>query len=370
MVLNEISLENFRNISYCTLSFHEKVNIFYGDNGNGKTNLLEAIWFLSGMKSFRKAKEKEYISFEKDFFHIKSKFTTNREYFLEIQSNYQTKKIYLNKVKKNSMKDLVGKFYCVVFSPNDLFLLKEGPSDRREFLDNAISQIKPNYNKLNLEYKKILTQKNNLLKFSSQNSNMIDLIEVYNKQLAKLGTVIHFARVNFLKESSIFAKEFYKGISSGLEELKLEYTSTIFEQEEIYNEQCQEKYLYLLNKNLKEEIKARHCTLGVHRDDIEFYINDKDAKKYASQGQQRSIILSLKLAESAVLYQTTKEKPIILLDDVMSELDEKRQDFLLNYFDDTQVFLTCCDKSLFDKLKTNANIYYVNNGEFRLSEEL
>lgn len=368
MFLKEIEVENFRNILQCNLPFHPKVNIFYGDNGNGKTNLLEAIWLLSGLKSFRKGKEKEFIAFEKEFFSVKGKFLSNREYVVQIKYGAGKKKITLNNVNKNGSKDIIGKFFCVVFSPNDLFLLKTGPGDRRDFLDNAISQIKPNYSELLNNYKKVLAQKNNLLKFSSQ-GDIYELIEIYNSQLANLGTVIHFTRVNFLKESSVFAKEFYSGISNGFETLNLEYTSTVFPKDIAYSDEAKQLYLQKINETISEDMKARHSTIGVHRDDFEVYINNQDAKKFASQGQQRSIILALKLAESNVIFQTTKEKPVILLDDVMSELDEKRQDFLLNHFDNTQVFITCCDKSLFSKLKTNANIYYVNKGNFTLSEE-
>lgn len=369
MVLQEITLENFRNIKNLTLSFHPDINIFYGDNGNGKTNLLEAIWLLSGLKSFRKAKERELIHHEDDFFLLKGKFSTNRQQVVGISYREGKKQLTLNQVKKASVKDFIGKFLCVVFSPNDLFLLKEGPAERRDFLDQAISQIKPSYNEILNQYKKVLVQKNNLLKVT-YGGDIVDLLEVYNAQLAKLGTVIHFTRVNYLKELQSFAKTFYSGISGGKEELDLSYESTVFESGSTYSQESVIFYEGVLNKAMGDECKARRSVVGIHRDDISFTINKKDAKKFASQGQQRSIILSLKLSESNMIYKNTKEKPIVLLDDVMSELDEKRQDYLLNHFEDTQVFITCCDKSLFDKLKSKANIYNVSEGTFQKSEEM
>lgn len=369
MVLKELTLKNFRNIEELQLTFHPDMNIFYGDNGNGKTNILEAVWLLSGLKSFRRAKDKELVFHDREFYSLAGTFSTNREQTVGISYREGKKQLILNGVKKRNSKDIIGKFPCVVFSPNDLFLLKEGPSERREFLDQAISQIKPSYSELLSQYKKVMVQKNNLLKFS-HGGDITELLEVYNTQLATLGTVIHFTRVNYLKEIKGQAQEFYKGISGGKEVLNLSYQSSVFTEEHRYSKESITHYEECLAREIGSEIKARRCTVGVHRDDIEFSINGKDAKKFASQGQQRSIILALKLSESHLIYQNTKQQPIVLLDDVMSELDEKRQDFLLNHFENTQVLITCCDKSLFEKLKSNAYIYYVEEGTFQKSEEV
>lgn len=363
MKIQSLVLQHFRNIQNGQVTFHPNVNIFYGDNGNGKTNLLEAIWLFTGMKSFRGAKEGDMVAKGAQFFYLKGEFAKERPFTAELAHGQKKRQIAINAVKKKSRKELLGAFPSVVFSPEDLFFIKEGPAPRRAFLDGAISQIKPNYSQLLAQYKQVLSQKNTLLK-SQTVAGLEDLLDVYNAQLANLGTLISFARGNYIKQLTSYAVQFYAGISRGKEQFQLAYIPSVNLQNKAYSKESEALYKRALDSAKPAEKRAKMALAGIHRDDMRFTLNGQPAKGFASQGQQRSMILSLKLAESHLLLQNTGKRPLVLLDDVMSELDEKRQRFLLNFFKDTQVFITCCDKGIFEKLATSAKIFHVENGKF------
>lgn len=351
MKITSFILEDFRNISALSLKPCENVNILYGDNAQGKTNLIEAIWLFTGNTSFRGAKSSELIAFDKEFTKLSLEFSDRereQKASLLINQNHKKKRIILNSVPLSSLSELNGYFYAVVFSPVHLSLIKDGPKNRRKFLDIAIAQIKPQYENYLSIYEQALCQRNALLKNRTQHGNggLADILEVWDRQLAKTGTIISIYRNDYLKKLSKLATQTYDGLSSGNEKLELFYSSTVFKSfSEIksYDEEVINEYMNRLKETLDEDLKVGFTAVGPHKDDLEVTVNKRSARMYGSQGQQRSAVIALKLSEAELLKRVTGENPIMLLDDVMSELDISRQDYILNHVKDLQVFITCCD---------------------------
>ncbi len=348
MKINNLSIENFRNIENLCLSPCEGVNIIYGENGQGKTNIMEAIWLFTGDKSFRGAGDQNMINL-----YIKD----NQRTFLQL--DYQgenrdiTSQITLSPAKKYMVNDisvktrtgLFGRFYSVIFSPTHLGLIKDGPEERRLFLDRTICQIKPKYRQVLSDLSKVITQRNHMIKKLYNYKNPQDLMEVWDSHLARLSATVAKTRYTYLNRITPLAVDMYRGISGDGEALDISYKSKLFNSyEEIDSRLFKEK----ISANLAEDIKNGSSTLGAHRDDIEISLDGMNSRLFASQGQQRSIVLSLKLAEAAIIRETTGEDPVILLDDVMSELDVSRRSFLLNQLQWGQIFITCCDQKDFD----------------------
>lgn len=363
MIVKSLSFENFRNLKNGTVFPCEKVNVIYGENAQGKTNLLEAIWLFCGGHSFRSSKENEMIGFEKEFFKLKMEFfSEEREQNAEI-SYYQNKKnIRINGVEKNSSAYLTEKFSSVVFSPEHLTLIKRGPQIRRRFIDAAVCQQKVRYASLLSKYQQILNQRNALLKDISRHRELLDVLSIWDDSLCSAGAEILRERCDYIKRIRKTAKEFHTGISFEKENLDIEYIPTCDALEDDRLDQIREKLRSAMERSREEDIRFGNTSVGPHRDDVDIRINGLSCRRYASQGQQRSAVLSLKLSEASLLSEKRGEKPVILLDDVLSELDGKRQDFLLNQIVDYQVFVTCCEESSKKQLK-NGKIFYVNNGE-------
>lgn len=364
MKIKNIKVSGFRNLINLDINPCDNINVIYGDNAQGKTNIIESIWLFSGSKSFRGAKDNELINFEKDFAKLNLTFTDDfREQNSEIIIS-ETKKVKLNNVPLKLLSDLSGKFYCVVFSPVHLNLIKDGPKNRRKFIDIAISQIKPNYYSYILQYEKALNQRNALLKDLYSNKNLKDLIDVWDLQLAKLGTIISIFRKDYILKLEKISKKIYNGLSKEKESFNIKYISTIFDnfnEIDTYSDENINIYYEKLKSSLETDIKKGFTSKGIHRDDLDIFVNDISAKIYGSQGQQRSCVLALKLSESNLLKMVTNENPIILLDDVMSELDITRQDYILNHVSDFQVFITCCDISNKLRLK-QGKVFRIENG--------
>lgn len=358
MKINNLLLENYRNIESLKLDF-ESVNIIWGENAQGKTNLIEAIYLFTGAKSFRGVKDSQLIQFGKDFSRLKIEFENlNRQQNAEIviKNKRQAK---LNGISKKSPSQLGDELKAVVFSPVHLSMIKDGPAERRKFIDNALCQIKSGYRNLLRDYNKALKQRNALLKDISFNSSLDAMLYVWDKNVAKTGAKIIYQRIKYIESLTPYVKDIFSGISSGKEEIELKYCGSdrfIADTAEI------EKYLlFTLEQNRTQDIFNKTTSSGPHRDDIEILINGINARLFGSQGQQRSCVLAIKLAEAALLKNLTEEEPIILLDDVMSELDENRQDYLLNHIKDRQVFITCCDKNTILKLK-NGKTFHISGG--------
>ena len=345
MKINSVTLNDFRNISEISLFPNDEVNVIYGQNAQGKTNILEAIWLFTGCKSFRGSKDNEFIKFNSEFSKISLDFTDkvrNKKAEIIISDK---KKVFLNGVEKKGTTDLIGEFYSVIFSPTHLSLIKDGPDVRRKFLDTAICQLKPKYAKTLSAYKKIVLQRNSLLKDIQFHSELYDVLDVLDEQLSKFSSIIIKDRIKYLDLLSQKSEEIYSGISENKEQLSLKY---ICGNDSFNKTDVKDIYDFMTEKikeSRKEDFINKTTSVGPHRDDLEILINNVSARSFGSQGQQRSCALALKLGESEIIKKVTGETPVALLDDVMSELDEKRQDYVLNHINDRQVFLTCCDPS-------------------------
>lgn len=363
MIIKKLRFENFRNLSNNEIIASEKVNVIYGDNAQGKTNLLEAIWLFCGGHSFRGAKENELIHFEDEFFKLNMDFYSgDRDQNAEIIFSQNKKKIKLNGVEKSSSSYLTEVFSCVVFSPENMTLVKRGPSLRRKFLDGAISQQRIKYAANLAKYNQIINQRNALLKDIYKHKELKDTLPIWDDSLCITGAIILKERMEYIKELKVHAQKFHDDISSSKEKLDIEYISNagIIENDTI--DEIAEKLRNAYQKSRSEDYHTGYTNIGPHRDDMEIKINGISAKTFGSQGQQRSAVLSLKLAQAQMLYIKNGERPVILLDDVLSELDAKRQDFLLNKVEGYQVFVTCCEESNKEQLKSG-KVFYINDGE-------
>ena len=365
MIVKRLKFENFRNLLNNEIIPCEKVNVIYGENAQGKTNLLEAIWLFCGGHSFRGSKENELVHFEDNFFKLSMDFHSfERDQNAEIAFSQNKKKIKLNGVDKNSSSYLTEVFSCVVFSPENLTLIKRGPSMRRKFLDGAICQQKIKYAAALSKYSQIINQRNALLKDIFKHKELQDTLSIWDESLCVTGAIILKERIDYIKNLKIYAGKFHDDISQSKEILDIEYVSNCGICEDDSIEIITEKLRNAFIKSRNEDYHTGYTNIGPHRDDMEIKINGISAKTFGSQGQQRSAVLSLKLAQAQMLSEKNGEKPVILLDDVLSELDSKRQDFLLNKVDGYQVFVTCCEESNKEQLKSG-KVFYLNNGEVK-----
>lgn len=357
----KLSGKRFRNLNEFEFDPTETVNVIYGDNAQGKTNLLEALWVFTGGKSFRGSKDSELIAIgsensvlELDFFAYHREQTAK----IKIEGKRENS---VNGILKKTSAEMVGEFSCVFFAPSSLNLIKEGPAMRRKFLDAAICQAKPVYTSVLSRYNKALKQRNALLKDIKYSSSLLDLLEVWEEELAVTGAQVIVFRNAYTEKLFPKVKSSYSGISGEKEEIEIKYIS------ETPNFNMKKLEIYdILRNELKKvrsyDIKQGFTSIGAHRDDLDIKINGLSAKAFGSQGQQRSCVLALKLAEAAVLKDVTGEEPVALLDDVMSELDLNRQDYLLNRLKDNQVFITCCDPAPLLRL-TDGKVFKMENGK-------
>lgn len=357
MRAKHLALNNYRNCKNIELDFNNNKTLIIGKNAQGKTNILESIYFLSTLKSPRTSNIKEFVNFDKNNFSAEITIEkSNTEIELGIEYKLDKPKVLKVNGLKTTSKNYKGVLTTVLFSTQDLMLLRGSPQDRRNWLDSAISQIYPAHDERISKYNKIRIQKNNLLKEPDIN---LALLDVFNEQLTTVGANIIYVRQKFLSELKKYAKTGYLDISKN-EEFDLKYS-------------FEEKDLNKIAKALKEELEerkfeeiARHQScVGPHRDDIYFYLDNKDATKFASQGQQRTIVLAIKLAEIELIKNKNGESPILLLDDVLAELDDLRQNYLLSSIsDDTQTIITSVDTLLFDnEFLRNVTIFKISNGE-------
>jgi len=360
MNLKKISLKNYRNYKEEEMELNSGKNLIIGKNAQGKTNILESVYVLSTLKSQRTSNNTELIRFNCEEAEINATlFKNNTDIDLKYNYSFEKKReIKVNNLKTNSA-NFKNILKTVLFSTNDLLLLRGVPQDRRDWLDRAISQIYPLYDEKLSKYEKIRIQKNNLLKEDRINENLLD---VYNEQMSITGSNIVYLRKKFLKEIEKISKQKHLKISEG-EKLEIKYISTFETADSI--EETLINFKKELEENKKQELIKRQSVIGPHRDDISFFINEKESIKYASQGQQRTIVLSLKMAELEIIKEKTGETPILLLDDVLAELDDLRQNFLLNSIEkDTQTIITSVDTILFDKeFLKDVKIFKVDNGK-------
>ena len=367
MNITSVSINGFKNLKEINISPHPKLNIFCGDNAQGKTNLIEAIWLCTGVRSFRSTKDKDMIDISGEIMNIELKFKDSRREqtvnFNMARQYVKDKSCSLNGVKLKAPSKLFGGLDCVVFTPEDLELSKGSPEKRRQFLDLSAAQIKNSYKIVTDKYDQILEQRNSLLKNISYGRSDKEELEVWDVQLSQMGAYMTLLRYNYSKKLSEKAARLYSEISGGRESLELSYSSTVFDNIEgrtDYRGDLASEYLECLIKNRDEDIRLGYTGKGVHRDDLNAFIDGLPARDFASQGQHRSIALVLKLAQAYILTDETGEAPVFLLDDVLSELDPSRQDFVISKIDNMQVFITCCDENIPEK-KTG-KLYHIKGG--------
>lgn len=368
MICNRISVGNFRNITEADLPLTPGVNVLLGDNAQGKTSLLEAIYFISLGRSFRRAHESEVIKFGEDYSRISLDYSDafRRQNITVFLSKDKQRHVEHNKVKISRMSDIIGQFRAVMFCPEHLSLVKDGPSERRAFLDVAISQLRPVYLRSLQKYNQILRQRNQLIKSAYfDRKNFDDTIEFWSSQLAHEAAVISKFRLWYVKLADEYVKKIFAKMTGEKEIPSLMYVGSSRQDPEEYSdvELTEKKYFELFMSNHDREISAGATLYGIHKDDIDIMLNGRSAKLYASQGQQRSLVISLKLSEGEICRVDMGEYPVFLLDDVLSELDERRRAFLQNEMNSRQVIMTTCEKESVIKAE-DINVINVSSGRF------
>lgn len=351
MIINSLKVSGYKNLDGVDIDLDPKMNIICGENAQGKTNLIEAVWLCSGCRSFRGTRDKDFIGFDKDSASVEMKFTdserTQNICFSVKRRALRDKLVTLNGVKLPLLSKLFGSFRCVVFTPEDLNLTKGSPDNRRSFTDLSIAQIKPSYISALNKYNTVLSQRNAFLKSCSAGADVNkDQLEVWNEQLAESGAYISVLRNTFCAILNIKVKDLYENITGGRESLELRYQSTVYDDltdETDFKGRLAEEYKRRLDETLSFDIKAGFTTAGVHRDDLGTFINGLSVREFGSQGQARSAALAMKLAHAQIIKAEYGEYPVMLLDDVLSELDPVRQKFILNNINEMQVIITCCD---------------------------
>lgn len=360
MNVRSLEVQSFRNIGLLHIEPCDGVNVIYGDNAQGKTNLLEALWLFTGCKSFRTVKDRELITFgNKSAFLDLEYFADDREQSMSLQIE-KSRVFTQNGIPKGSGSRIIGEVRAVIFAPSHLNLVKGGPGERRRFLDIAISQLKPKYASVLMRYNKALAQRNALLKDLSVHTELLDTLDVWEDRLAHYATEIIRQRMGYIERLGEKSKEIYAGISSYRETFEIAYKQAVEISGEDKEEMIENGKL-LLRSHRDADILAGFTTVGPHRDDVSIDISDVPARLYGSQGQQRSASLALKLGEAAVIRSFSGQQPIALLDDVMSELDPERQNYIFNHIKDWQVFITCCDPNSVGILK-GGKTFHVKNG--------
>ena len=350
MRVESLSAVDFRNLSALNFYPGEGVNIICGANGLGKTNLIEAIWLFTGCRSFRSARDKEMIRLGEEKAELKLRFfsgSRSREAELLLDGK---RRFTLNGVGLSGGRQMMGEFACVAFTPLHLAIVKEGPEERRKFLDIAISQLRPLYAKTILEYNRILAQRNAALRAAKESPAMRPLVELWDEPLAAKGAQMIEARMKYLTRLSEKAAAIYDEISAGREQLALGYRAYAREKTDADAAQIKEELLRALAARRETDLDHGSTGVGPHREEFSVRLSGVSARTYGSQGQQRSTALTLKLAEAALFAETTGEEPVVLLDDVFSELDPARQQYVVKHFENRQVFITCCDEASVTRL--------------------
>lgn len=354
MKLNHITLENFRNYESQNIAFDPGVNLIVGNNAQGKTNLLEAISYLGSGKSFRAQKSGELVRFGADFASFEGNlFSQEREQSLRwvIFSGSRPRQLFQNGVKKKTAGEISGVFQTVLFCPEDLMVLKTGAAARRRLGDNALCQLRPNYEAALAEYGRILEQKNRILKDRFENPGLLQILPEYNTRLCQVGALLISYRARFYEGLGKAAAKYHQMFSGGAEEFHLEYKTVSSVKDPFAPIPELTQYLQEhLESHYNAELESAQCLTGPHKDDFDVTLSGLSLKTYGSQGQVRTSAISLKLAQRELMASQTGELPVLLLDDVLSELDPGRQDFILNQILDGQVFITCCEPGRFTKL--------------------
>lgn len=365
MNVQTITLEDFRNYTHFSAKFDPNLNIIFGDNAQGKTNLLEAVGYLSGAGSHRARYDRELIQFESNAARIQAQvFSRDRNFHLEVQLRRQgRRKLYANGVKLKNTGELSDIVNTVLFCPEDLSLIRAGAAERRRFLDDCICQLRPRYAAALAEYKKLHENKTRILRDHEEYPSLLDTLDDFSLRMAQTGAVILHYRAHFIRRLMETVPTIHRDFSGGREALELVYHTvstvtdplaspkTLFQQLMAHQE-----------SHHRAELESRQCLSGPHKDDLEVLLGGLSAKQFGSQGQIRTAALSLKLASREIFKEDTGQWPVLLLDDVLSELDPKRQDFVLSRIDGGQVFITCCEEDKTERL-AGGKVFTIQKGQ-------
>ncbi len=360
MSLCDIELQNFRNYEHLKLEFSPGVNLIQGENAQGKTNLLEAISYLGTGRSFRAGKTAEMVRFGADFGEIAGNvFSQERQQSLRwvLYPGKKPRQLWRNGVKKKTAGDIAGVLPTVLFCPEDLMVLKTGSAPRRRFGDQGLCQLRPNYDAALTEYTRILEQKSRILKDHFEKPALLEILPEYDLRLCQVGALLISYRARYYAALGMEAAEYHNAFSGGKEDFSLEYktVSTIsdpFAPVSVLTDRLMEH----LDAHKRAELESGQCLTGPHKDDFDICLSGISLRLYGSQGQTRTAAISLKLAQRALMKREFRQEPVLLLDDVLSELDSGRQDFVLNHIESGQVFITSCEPGRFTKLGTTIEI--------------
>ena len=355
MIIQSLELQDYRNYSNLKMEFEPGVNVLYGDNAQGKTNLLESVFLCGTTKSHRGCKDREIIRFGKEESHIRLVLEKNGSLHridVHLRKN-KTKGVAIDGISIRKYNELFGMIHVVVFSPEDLGIVKNGPAERRRFLNMELCQLDKVYFYYLTRYNRILKQRNQLLKQISFHPGLEETLDIWDEQLAECGTELIRRRGEFIREMNKISGKIHRSLSGNKEKLQLIYEPDVREKE----------FREALKKKRSSDIHFMSTNTGPHRDDIRFLVNEIDIRQFGSQGQQRTTSLSLKLSEIELVKRIKKDPPVLLLDDVLSELDQNRRKFLLDSIRQVQTIVTCTGMDEF----TNGQIpveclYYVHNG--------
>lgn len=359
MLIRRIQLKNFRNYESLALSFSDGVNFLYGDNAQGKTNLLEAIFLSATTRTFRGSKDKELIRFGSEDSTIGTKIISKGTPYI-VQMTLRKSKpkcVTVDEIPIRRSAELMGLLHVVAFCPDDMAMMKAGPSERRRFLDMELCQMDPIYCSNLINYNKVLLQRNNLLKQIGASPSLRDTVSVWDDQLVQYGSAVIRRRRQFIEELKPIVSKKHAYLSGECEELSIEYAPSVTE----------DAYAEKLQRDFEHDLFAKATGTGPHRDDMEVSVDGRSVRLYGSQGQQRTAALSLKLAEIEIARERMGEAPVLLLDDVLSELDRKRQMQLLSEINGLQTVITCTGMEEFVQMRSPTDrVYYVTNGTVEL----
>lgn len=365
MIVKKIFLDFFRNYVHLDAEFHPRVNVIVGENAQGKTNLLEAVAYLSSVSSHRARYDREMIQFGVDSAFIKGEiYSRERDYTLEANLfRGARRQLYSNGVRLKTADEMSGLLNTVLFCPEDLYLIKEGAAARRRFLDDCICQLRPRYAAALAEYRRLHEHKTRILKDSEEKPSLLDTLDDFSLRMAQCGAILIHYRAHFIKHLSEVAPAIHHDCSGGREKLTLKYETVSTVTDPLAQpKELLPQLLAHQEAHRAAEIAVRQCLSGPHKDDILVEIDGNPAKNFASQGQTRTAALALKLAARDIFYQDTGEWPVLLLDDVLSELDARRQEFVLNRISSGQVFITCCEEEKLANLK-EGRAFRIRNGQ-------
>lgn len=364
MRIEQLELRDFRNYAALKADFHPERNVIIGENAQGKTNLLEAIFCLSGGASHRSRQSRDLIRFGTPAASITARaWSREREFLLELEFfQDRPKTVAVNRVRSRSAADLGGIVRTVLFQPEDLLLIREGAAARRKFLDTALCQLRPAYAQALGAYNRALAQKARILRDGAEHPRLLSVLPEFNEQLIQYGAVLIRYRHRFTQRLREYAGAFHQDCAGGREALDVRYrTVSTINAPSGPTEALRDALRRHMGEHSGAELAARLCLSGPHRDDLEISIGGRDARRYASQGQTRTAALALKLAEREIFKNAAGEYPVLLLDDVLSELDPRRQEFVLNRTGEGQVFLTCCEEDRLALLRGGKTIH-IHNG--------